>query len=352
MKKTWIAMLLGLGLVIGLVAVAAAADGDRSLFQPGFSTGSAMLDEADLERTQGVGAAATASGELTGIWFGAAPGEPQSTSLAVEETWLEPVLTLSLNSIATLSTVTLDASGSRSSSGIILFEWDLDGDDVFDTTTNGPTFDTVYEQDGVRALRVRVTDLRGNTATSPPTWLAVTNREPIASFTMGSLPATDTGTVTFHEAAADRDGSIVSWSWDFGDGSLSTEPNPVHAYQESGDYAVALTVIDDNGASAVHQTMVAVENSLPMAEFAIASTSMQVGQAVHLADESVDPSPNGEIVHVAWDFGDGTHVAGGPSADGMYQHTYTEPGSYTVILYVIDDMGGLSQVQSEILIGG
>ena len=171
MRTAWIVTLLGLGLMIGALAATASESTARALLAPGFAMGATALDAEDFTRVESAGGTASTSGESTGIWFGAVPALPQSPSLAVEETWLDPVLTLSRDNIPTLSTVTLDASGSRSSSGIILFEWDLDGDDVFDAATNEPTYEIVYEQDGVRALRVRVTDLRGNTATSAPIWL-------------------------------------------------------------------------------------------------------------------------------------------------------------------------------------
>ena len=37
---------------------------------------------------------------------------------------------------------------------------------------------------------------------------------------------------------------IVSWNWDFGDGSNSTDQNPTHVYQNDGTYDVSLTVSD------------------------------------------------------------------------------------------------------------
>lgn len=40
---------------------------------------------------------------------------------------------------------------------------------------------------------------------------------------------------------------IVSRTWDFGDGTTSTEQNPVHTYAERGDYTVTLTVTDNQG---------------------------------------------------------------------------------------------------------
>ncbi|NPD48404.1 PKD domain-containing protein, partial [Lentimicrobium sp. S6] len=40
---------------------------------------------------------------------------------------------------------------------------------------------------------------------------------------------------------------IESWLWDFADGNTSTEQNPTHLYQFSGNYLVDLTVTDTNG---------------------------------------------------------------------------------------------------------
>jgi hypothetical protein len=51
----------------------------------------------------------------------------------------------------------------------------------------------------------------------------------------------------FTDASADDDGSVVAWSWDFGDGTpASTEPDPVHVYAQPGTYTVKLTVTDDS----------------------------------------------------------------------------------------------------------
>ncbi len=36
--------------------------------------------------------------------------------------------------------------------------------------------------------------------------------------------------------------SVISWSWNFGDGSISAEQNPQHIYEEAGTYTVELTV--------------------------------------------------------------------------------------------------------------
>ena len=53
----------------------------------------------------------------------------------------------------------------------------------------------------------------------------------------------------FTDASVDRDGTVVAWTWNFGDGQTSSDPNPVHVYDEPGDYAVTLTVTDDSSAT-------------------------------------------------------------------------------------------------------
>jgi uncharacterized membrane protein len=44
-------------------------------------------------------------------------------------------------------------------------------------------------------------------------------------------------------------GNITSWKWEFGDGTTSTEQNPVHAYGKSGRYIVILYVEGPDGKS-------------------------------------------------------------------------------------------------------
>lgn len=75
------------------------------------------------------------------------------------------------------------------------------------------------------------------------------NEAPEASFTFD----VDGLSVTFDgSGSTDPDGSIESYTWDFGDGHSATEVRPVHEYQEPGTYEVTLTVTDD--ADAEHNT--------------------------------------------------------------------------------------------------
>src|ERR1035441_5058555 len=44
-------------------------------------------------------------------------------------------------------------------------------------------------------------------------------------------------------------GKVTAWKWDFGDGSRSTEQNPIHQYAKGGDYTVTLGVEGPEGKS-------------------------------------------------------------------------------------------------------
>ena len=45
--------------------------------------------------------------------------------------------------------------------------------------------------------------------------------------------------------------AIISWTWDFGDGNTSNQPNPSHTYTSVGRYEVSLTILDAEGCQAV-----------------------------------------------------------------------------------------------------
>jgi PKD repeat protein len=68
---------------------------------------------------------------------------------------------------------------------------------------------------------------------------------PSADFTYSAIYTE----VTFTDASSDSDGTVVGWSWNFGDGSSSSVQNPVHTFTDAGTYNVSLSVTDNHGAS-------------------------------------------------------------------------------------------------------
>jgi PKD repeat protein len=130
--------------------------------------------------------------------------------------------------------------------------------------------------------------------------------------------------------------SIVSWSWDFGDGS-SPVTNPVtatHTYTAPGTYVTTLTVVDHHGCinSVSHGIRV---NPLPFALFSWSSPTCS-GSPVHFTDNSTVPSGyTGFIAKWLWDFGDGnTQLITLPASPNV-THTFVGNGlTHTVRLTV------------------
>lgn len=262
------------------------------------------------------------------------------------------VLTLSHESVETLEPVTLDASGSQPGAGeIILYEWDLNGDGVFDESSTQGILTHAYTEDGTVFIQVRITDDLGESALSDVVQLDVVNRQPLARFSVNPGSSIEGSAVEFIDSSHDDDGLIASWSWEFGDGATSSESSPLHTYNAAGVFSATLSVADDDGAwSEIHVFEVEILNQAPQAEFTLDQSILGAGIPLILIDESFDPSPDGGIVHVAWDFGDGVYQAGGPSADSVYSHTYTLSGTYTITLYVIDDDGAMDRSQITVRI--
>ena len=67
---------------------------------------------------------------------------------------------------------------------------------------------------------------------------------PVADFNGNPVTGTDPLSVQFTDMT---NGVATSWIWDFGDGSTSSERNPVHVYSEPGYYTVSMTASGPGG---------------------------------------------------------------------------------------------------------
>ncbi len=76
-----------------------------------------------------------------------------------------------------------------------------------------------------------------------------TNTPPVAQAN-GPYSADEGTAISFSSSGStDSDGSIVGYSWEFGDGTTSTLENPSHTYNSAGTYTATLTVTDNGGAT-------------------------------------------------------------------------------------------------------
>ncbi len=144
---------------------------------------------------------------------------------------------------------------------------------------------------------------------------------PNAQFSSDTREGCNPLTVNFSDAST---GEITDWSWDFGDGSVSSLQNPTHDYTTSGTYTVSLTVTGPGGQDTETKTdYIAVLDPVG-ADFAGTPLTGDAPLSVAFTDQS-----SGEADSWSWDFGDG-----GSSSQQNPTHEYTSPGTYTVSLTV------------------
>jgi PKD repeat protein len=226
--------------------------------------------------------------------------------------------------------VTFDASLSYDLDGtIVKYFWNF-GDE---TTATGVSVSHSYPETGAYTVTLTVTDNDGATDTIPATKI-VRNKSPVAIFTESAETVHIDEIITFNATEShDPDGSIVTYSWDFGDGNTATGVTVSHAYSDNGFYSVTLTVTDNDGATdSAHATKI-VMNRPPVASFTETAEIVDTEETISF-DASDSNDPDGYIVDYSWDFGDGTKGTG-----VSVQHAYSQDGTYTVTLTVTDNDG-------------
>jgi subtilisin family serine protease len=112
----------------------------------------------------------------------------------------------------------------------------------------------------------------------PDALTAVTSTDersaPNASFTVTN----EFTTVKLSNTSTDSDGTVVSYSWDLGDGSLSTLANLSHTYASAGTYTVMLKVTDNDGLfDEISRTITVTSPNLPKANNAVPNSSSSGG---------------------------------------------------------------------------
>ncbi|QYA93969.1 PQQ-dependent sugar dehydrogenase [Streptomyces anulatus] len=95
-------------------------------------------------------------------------------------------------------------------------------------------------------------------------YLAGSNRSPVAKAAADRTSGPTPLTVSFSSAgSADPEGGNLTYAWDFGDGSTSTDPNPSHTYTTAGTFNPTLTVTDPEGLTGTASLVVTAGNSAP-----------------------------------------------------------------------------------------
>jgi len=229
----------------------------------------------------------------------------------------------------------VDSSYTDGTHPILQYQWNW-GDGKTDNLSSGP-FNHLYTAPGNYTVSLAVTDLSGCSDTLKKT-KAVYISKPVAAFTADTLSCTSEP-INFTNSSS---GPSLTYLWNFGDGSTSTQKNPVHLYTAEGSYPVSLSINDKYGCSSYISKADYVRIGNPKADFTVSDT---LGTCPPLIANFTNNSVN--YSKCKWDFGDGS-----TSTEKNPSHFYSTAGTFEAVLTVYSVSGCVSQKTQRIKVNG
>ena len=194
----------------------------------------------------------------------------------------------------------------------------------------GQNPDHAYRQPGIYSVTLTASDVYTSISHTKRDYITVVNT-PHADFSADKTKGITPFTVKFTDLST---GSPTGWTWDFGDGGISSEQNPTHVYTTFGSsststFTVTLTATNANGNDAKKKLDYITVTQTPIAEFTVDSRQGKAPFIVKFHDLSA-----GNPTTWLWEFGDGS-----TSSEQNPTHLYPFEGSYDVRLTVSNQFG-------------
>ncbi|MCF8424165.1 MAG: PKD domain-containing protein [Bacteroidia bacterium] len=206
--------------------------------------------------------------------------------------------------------------------------WTTNGSGTFnpnDSTLNGTYIPAISDEDTLRLVLTTTGNGFCNAVTD--TMFVIRNVTPITDFVYSNLCSGQT--ISFTDSSKVSVGTIVSWSWDFGNGNTSAVQNPTDSYSVSGTYSVSLIINTSSGCTD-SITKVLLVNPTPVSSFSFV-TACSNDSVRFINGSSINP---GVINSWDWNFGDGnSSTAQNPA------HLFDSTKVYTVSLTALSDAG-------------
>lgn len=187
--------------------------------------------------------------------------------------------------------------------------------------SNNPNPVHRYSDTGTYTVSLTVTNNGCPTTVTKPAFVRV--KPPIANFSFQN-DCVERKRFTF----TDQSIGATAWLWNFGDGTTSTQQNPVHTYTAFGTYTVTLTAIDDTCTNSRSFTVNVFDETPSFnANYRVAC------KTAFIVFTAATNNP-ANIVSYDWNFGNGT-TGTGPTP----QATYLTAGDFPVTLVTTDSYG-------------
>ena len=151
---------------------------------------------------------------------------------------------------------------------------------------------------------------------------------PVADIVVES-PACEGKQVLLNDNSTAAQGRIVTWNWNFGDGSTASRNNGnqfSHVFPGLSSYPVQLTVVTDSGCTSLADQVALAVNVNPVAAFTPPSVCLPEGRAAFSSQTTIADGTQGQLQH-RWNFGDGATGTGAKAV-----HFYKGAGPFTATL--------------------
>jgi gliding motility-associated-like protein len=207
------------------------------------------------------------------------------------------------------------------------WRWDL-GNGVISFLQNPST---TYFNPGTYTVKLVVRNASGSDSIIKNQFITV-YANPVINFKISDSAGCFPLHAQFTDLSMAGSGTITSWSWDFGDGSVSTLANPSHVYTSAGNFAVTLRITNSFGCVKTFSktNYIQVGNGVKADFINTSAGQCTAPVTINFTNTSVGPGS----LNYTWNFGDGIS-----SNLSNPVHTYSNPGSYTVSLVTVSPQG-------------
>ncbi|MBU2887907.1 PKD domain-containing protein, partial [Gilvimarinus agarilyticus] len=206
---------------------------------------------------------------------------------------------------------------------IASYSWDFNGDGVEDSNIANPSYNFDVDGIGSYTVTLSVSSLDGCSNTSSQE-ITLYNSPTDPEFEYAASSLCSNSDITFTNLTHENGASdAVSYLWDFGDGTTSSDKNPVYAFADAGTKTVSLTAMIPGCTTSVYSDDIEIIEG-PTVAFSYTNNCFE--EAIQFTDAST----GSDITTYTWDFGDET----GSSTDQNPTYTFSATGDYEIRLTV------------------
>jgi hypothetical protein len=248
----------------------------------------------------------------------------------------------------------LMGSASGQVTGPLIFEWDLDGDGVFETPGQSVTFSAAgLDGLGSKTVTLRLDD--GGVISTDTAVVVINNASPSASFSISEpweegTPIAVTSVVS--DPAGTSDTVTVGWKV-FKNNSFikngGNAPSFTFTPDDQGSFRIELTADDEDGGQTFVSQTIDVKNAAPTITQFSTPSNATLGSKVELSALASDPGVS-DVLTYSWSI---SAPGFGPIPRTGTQASFVTllEGPHTVTLTVNDGQGGIFSLSAEMNVG-